>query len=372
MSALGFTNRLTKPQFHSRLLKTFSKTRFFLKLVFMATIIDVSTLAGVSITTVSRVLNNVPGVRPELIERVQEAVRTLNYRPNHLARNLRRSESFTVGVLIPDSGNPFFAEVTQGIEETCFEKGYSVVLCNTSESAEKVNTYFTTLYQNQVAGLIVVSSGDIHKRLREVLADGHPVVIVDRPLRDIDADMVVSDNYSGGSQGAQHLLSLGHTRIGVLLGGLDRETVRLRLSGVEDTLKQHGLTLDSNLLFTSGDNEPGTGYLGAQQLFETDEPPSAIFAFNDLMALGALNYIQTHGLRVPEQVSVLGFDNIAIASYTMPSLTTIAQPKYELGRIAAQMLLEHLEGTDPHTPRQIVLPTQLVVRGSTGPAESRP
>jgi len=349
------------------------KDEYLCKVGFMATIIDVSTLAGVSITTVSRVLNNVPGVRPELIERVQDAVRTLNYRPNHLARNLRRSESFTVGVLIPDSGNPFFAEVTQGIEETCFEKGYSVVLCNTSERAEKINTYFTTLYQNQVAGLIVVSSGDIHKRLREVLADGHPVVMVDRPLRDIDADMVVSDNYSGGSQGAQHLLALGHTQIGVLLGGLDRETVRQRLNGLEDTLKQNGLSLNPTVLFTGGDNEPGTGYLGAQQLFESSAPPSAIFAFNDLMALGALNYIQTHGLRIPEQVSVIGFDNIAIASYTTPSLTTIAQPKYELGRIAAQMLLEHLERTDgePHRPRQIVLPTQLVVRGSTGPAENR-
>ncbi|MDY0094493.1 MAG: LacI family DNA-binding transcriptional regulator [Candidatus Vecturithrix sp.] len=330
----------------------------------MSTIKDVAHLAQVSIATVSRVLNNTGPVRSELEERVLEAVRKLSYQPNKMARNLRRSESLTIGVLIPDSRNPFFAELAKGIEDTCAAEGYTVVLCNTDEQTEKAIHYLNTLYQQRVAGLIVVSPGQIASHLQRLLDRRFPLVIADRPLPLLETDSVVADNYSGACQAMQHLLSLEHRRIGLIVSDRYLETVRLRWAGVEDTLRMTGIVLDKDLIYSKGDFLPQSGYVGAEVLLKQEPPPTAIFAFNDLMAYGVLHYAQTKGWKVPENLAVIGFDDIMMSSYTNPSLSTVGQPKYELGQKAAEMLLRRFQQSD--TPfQQIVLPTSLVVRAST-------
>ncbi|GAK55520.1 transcriptional regulator, LacI family [Candidatus Vecturithrix granuli] len=333
----------------------------------MSTIKDVANLAQVSIATVSRVLNNTGPVRSELEERVLDAVRKLSYQPNKMARSLRRSESLTIGVLIPDSRNPFFAELAKGIEDTCAAVGYTVVLCNTDEQTEKAIHYLNTLYQQRVAGLIVVSPGQIAAHLQRLLDRRFPLVIADRPLPLLETDSVVADNYSGACQAMQHLLGSEHRRIGLIVSDRYLETVRLRWAGVEDTLRMAGIALDNHLIYSKGDFLPQSGYAGAEMLLKQEHPPTAIFAFNDLMAYGVLHYAQTNGWQVPEGLAVIGFDDIMMSSYTNPSLSTVAQPKYELGQKAAEMLLRRFQQSNAPF-QQIVLPTSLIVRASTSAA----
>jgi LacI family transcriptional regulator len=330
----------------------------------MATIRDVADLANVSIATVSRVLNESGYVSPELDQRVRQAIATLGYRRNALARNLRRNESLTVGVLIPDSSNPFFAEVAKGIEEICFSQGYTVVLCNTDENSQKAASYLSSLYQQRVAGFVVVTTEKLQEHIRQSLDDDFPIVIVDRAVSNLDMDSVVSDNYGGARQAVEHLISLGHRRIGFVVGEKELETIRSRWSGAVDAMHGAGIGVDQRLVYSKVDYLPGSGYAATESLLSQHTPPTAIFAFNDLMALGVLNYAQSHGTAVPEQLSVVGFDDILIASYAVPSLTTIAQPKYELGRTVAEILLQRIQG---HRGERVnlVLPTQLVVRNST-------
>jgi LacI family transcriptional regulator len=330
----------------------------------MPTIKDVADRANVSIATVSRVLNNTRYVSPELDVRVREAIRSLNYEHNTLARNLRRSESLTLGIVIPDSNNPFFAEITKGVEDTCFEQGYMVMLCNTNESPEKAESYLTTLYQHRVAGIIVVSPDNLKNALKHHLDNGYPIVIVDRPVPGVETDMVVSDNYGGAQEAVQHLLDLGHRRIGFVIGNLERETVNQRWQAVVDTLSAGGIELDERLIYREGDYLAGSGYKAAEKLLKLKNPPTAIFAFNDMMAFGVLSYAYDHNIRVPDKLSVIGFDDIAMSSYSVPSLTTVAQPKYALGQQVADILLKRIQGDE--TPvMHVILPTRLVVRQST-------
>lgn len=333
----------------------------------MTTIKDVADYAGVSIATVSRVLNQNRYVSPELNERVRKAIADLQYEQNALARNLRRSESLTLGIIIPDSTNPFFAEVARGIEEVCFEQGYLVILCNTSEDSAKAAAYLSTLRQNRVAGVIIVSPGELQSELRPSLRAKYPIVVADRLLPGLPVDSVISDNDVGARQAMSHLLALGHRRIGIVVGNhIDtRQTIKARLNGVIDMLDTAGVPVDESLIHTDGDYTPEAGYSAAQVLLEQPNPPTAIFAFNDLLGFGVMAYAYQHGIRIPHELSVIGFDDINLAAYIAPGLTTIAQPKYELGRKAAEILLERIHG-EGCPPRTLVLPTRLVVRQSTG------
>lgn len=330
----------------------------------MPTIKDVARLANVSIATVSRVVNEDGVVSPELEKRVREAISELGYRRNAMARHLRRSQSLTLGVLIPDSSNPYFAELTKGVEDYCFSKGYTVVVCNTAENAHKTEAYITTLAEHRIAGFILVSTADVNGQLLGLVGEGYPIVLADRPQPDLDVDSVTSDNYAGGAQAIHHLVQLGHRRIGIVAGFSPLRTVQARRAGAMEALREAGITPQEELIYEGGDYLPGSGYESARTLLSLAEPPTAIFAFNDLMAFGILNYAQEHGIQVPEQLSVVGFDDIAMASYAVPSLTTIAQPKYELGKKVAEVLLKRINGDkSPHVALE--LPTTLVVRKST-------
>jgi LacI family transcriptional regulator len=330
----------------------------------MATIRDVAELANVSIATVSRVLNESGYVSPELDARVRRAIATLGYQRNVLARNLRRSESLTIGVLIPNSDNPFFAEMAKGIEDFCFGKGFAVVLCNTDENPEKESAYLTTLYQQRVAGFIAVSTGQLTAHFERLMNDGCAIVVMDRELPGLQADSVVSDNYGGTRQAVQYLIDQGHRRIGLIAGQDTLETTKARWLGALDTLQKAGIHVDADLIYRQGDYLPQSGYVGARALLEQPNPPTAILAFNDLMAFGVLNYARTRGIAVPVQLSVIGFDDILLASFAVPSLTTVAQPKSILGQTVAEMLLRRIQG-NKEAPVNLVLPTQLIVREST-------
>ncbi len=332
----------------------------------MTTIKDVADLANVSIATVSRVLNSSAYVSPELEARVHQAIEQLGYRPNALARHLRRSENPTIGILIPDSKNPFFAEMAKGVEDVCFSQGFVAVLCDTDEQPSKAIGHLDLLYQQRAAGFTVVSPGQITPHLQQLLDDGYCIVVVDRALSSLETDSVVSDNYGGARQAVEHLLALGHSRIGFVVSNLEHETIQGRWAGAKDAMHCAGIEVDPDLVYTDGDELPGSGYEGAEFIFQHKKPPTAIFAFNDLMALGVLRYAQRHQIEVPKELSVVGFDDMMLASYSTPSLTTILQPKYELGQKAAKILLRRIRGDDSPVI-QMTLPTKLVVRESTAP-----
>ena len=326
------------------------------------TIRDVARLAGVSVTTVSHVLNGSRYVEPETKGRVRRAVEQLGYRPNLLARGLRRRETATIGLLIPDNSNPFFAEVARVIEDAGFAAGYSVILCNSDLSEEKQARYIDVLLAKQVDGLILISSGFGPARLERILGARVPVVIVDRELSGVPVDQVIVDNDQGGCFAGEYLVRLGHRRIGCIAGPSDITPSAGRLTGFRRALSAAGVELALDAI-VRGDGRYASGDDAMAELIRRDLGLTAVFAHNDLMAIGALSALRRAGLRAPEDISVIGFDNILQAAAMAPALTTIAQPVVELGQVSVRLLLDQI-GQRTEQPSCIVLPTTLVERES--------
>ena len=330
----------------------------------MPTIQEVAEKAGVSPTTVSHVVNHSRVVADETRLRVEAAMEALHYRPNALARSLRRGQTHTLGLILPDSANPFFAEIGHSIEAAAFAQGYSVILCNTEGDLDKEELYVDVLTKKQVDGMIFVAAGEQTDSLRTLLHHKLPVVVVDRDLSNIDIDAVLTDNRQGGYLATKHLIDLGHTRIGCIAGPSHLTPSAQRVIGYRDALIDAGLPVDDDLI-TRGDFHPESGYHAARSLLDRLAAPTAIFACNDLMALGALRAAAEFDRVVPRDLAVVGFDDIELASFTSPPLTTIAQPKSDLGRLAVEWLIEHI--ADKTRPaRRELLPTRLIVRGTCG------
>jgi LacI family transcriptional regulator len=338
------------------------------------TIQDVAARSGVSISTVSRVVTGAVAVEPETAERVREAIAALGYRPNLLARSFRRRVTHTIGLLVPDNSNPFFAELARTIEDAGFADGYSVVLCNSDLSAVKQETYIDVLLANRVDGLILVSSGLIptvgrHDAVARILDAGAPFVVVDRDLGETPVDQVLVDNDQGGYLAGEHLIALGHRRIACLVGPSDLTPSAGRIAGFQRALADAGLAVAAEGL-VRGNGRPDGGSAAALQLLERGVvgagDVTAIFAFNDQMATGAIGALQRAGCRVPQDVSVIGFDDIPQSAAIFPALTTVAQPIAEMGSIGVRLLLDRIARHDaPH--QRVRLSTRLVVRESTGP-----
>ena len=330
----------------------------------MPTIQEVADKAGVSPTTVSHVINKSRFVADETRQRVEAAMAELHYRPNALARSLRRGQTHTLGLILPDSSNPFFAEIAHSIEAAAFEQGYSVILCNTEDDLDKEDLYVDVLSKKQVDGMIFVAAGNQTGSLRALLRHKLPVVIVDRDLPEIEVDAVLTDNRQGGCLATQHLIALGHQRISCIAGPSHLTPSAQRVIGYREALIEAGLPADDDLI-KRGDFHPESGYRAARLLLDRPNAPTAIFACNDLMALGALRAASESGRQVPADLAIVGFDDIELASFTSPPLTTIAQPKGDLGRLAVQWLLDHI--ADKSRPaRRELLPTRLIVRGTCG------
>jgi DNA-binding LacI/PurR family transcriptional regulator len=325
---------------------------------------DVAKLAGVSVATVSRVLNNKPNVSPELRSKVLEAVEELNYRRDRVARSLRAKTSLIIGLIISDIRNPFFTSVVRGVEDVAYDHGYTLLLCNSDEDPAKERLYIDIMLAERVAGVIISPVAEVDNYSSVLLHAGVPVVAMDRRMRDLEVDTVVVNNVEGVYQAIGYLIEQGHRRIGFIGGPMRTTTGRERQEGYQKALAEHGLELDQALI-KIGDFKQDSGYQMACQLLEMDDPPTAIFTANNLMTLGALNAIHEKKLSIPQEVAIVGFDDMSWAQSLAPPLTAVAQPTYELGRTAADLLLRRIG--DPNRPtEQICLEANLVVRESSG------
>jgi LacI family transcriptional regulator len=266
-------------------------------------------------------------------------------------------------VILPDSANPFFAEVARGIQDTGFKEGYSVIICNTDNNQEKENLYVSVLSEKQVDGIIFVSAGESTQAILALQEQKRPFVIVDRRVPNAKTDSVMTDNARGGELAAEHLFQLGHRRIGCISGSSTLSPSAERLTGYYNALKARDLPLDETLI-VRGDFHYRGGYVAEQQLLNFTDPPTPIFAFNDLMAVGAIAAAQKLGLRVPEDLSVIGFDDIDLTPYMFPPLTTVAQPKHQMGVLATNLLFKRIQERDLSS-RVHTLDVSLIVRQST-------
>lgn len=329
----------------------------------MSTIKDVAALAGVSFTTVSHVLNNTRPVSAQARARVLAAVDEIGYLPSAVARSLRRSETKIVGVLVPNVRNPFFAELVVGVEEWCRQAGYSVFLCNSDNDPKHQQAYLRTLLEKRIDGLLLSSAGDT-----ETLADTFrharvPVVTVDRLVPGARADRVSVNNQLGAFEAVKHLLDLGHRRIGCVSGPGEFEVTQERVAGWRQALSAFGLEARTDWLVESDFSTAG-GYQAVKALLTRQPELSAVFAANDMMAMGALRAAAELGLAVPGQLSLVGFDAIELGGFVYPALTSVGCSIRELGREAGRALIERIE--NPQAPyKDLQLTPQLVLREST-------
>lgn len=329
----------------------------------MTTIREVAESAGVSYATVSHVINNTRLVSPETRERVLAAMDALDYRPNALARSLRQGKTNTIGLVLPDSANPFFAEISRSIEAEAFKKGYSVVLCNTESDTKRELFYVDLLSKKQVDGIVFVAAGEQADSLDFLLGRNMPVVMIDRNVPDVEVDAVLTDHQLGGLLATRHLLELGHTRIACIAGPSSITPGAERIIGYRTALEQAGIPFDENLILR-GDYHAQSGMEITKSILKMNPRPTAIFALNDLMALGALCAATEAGFSIPRDVAVVGYDNLEIARFTNPPLTTIAQPKKEIGTQAVNLLVDRMSRKS-RSPSRLVLEPELIVRRST-------
>ncbi len=328
----------------------------------MASIKDVAQRAGVSPTTVSHVINETRFVSEELRARIYQAINKLDYRPNAIARSLRCKKTQTIGMIIPDIAYPFLAEVARGVEDSGFKLGYNVILCDSNGALERETAYIDLLREKQVDGIILVAAGESSRHVETLIKQGMPVISVDRELPGLEVDSVFADNLQGGYQATEYLIQLGHRRIGCITGPPDLSISSQRISGYRQALKRYDIPLCDELVVIS-DFRYQEGYRATRQLLALNEPPTAIFACNDIMAVGAICAAKDKGLGVPEGIAIIGFDDIALASFISPRLTTVSQPKHEMGAIAVELLVERIKEKSQSFTK-VILPVHLVVRES--------
>ncbi len=331
----------------------------------MATLRDVARRAGVSTATVSYVLNGTRPVSPEVEARVWEAVAALQYRPNRVARGLRRKRTHVLGLIVPDSANPFFAEIARGLEDLSFAHDYSLILCNSDGDPVKEQRYLGVLIEQQVDGIALVSAGATPAHLTILQQRGIPFVVVDRELSGLAADCVLADNFQGGYLATRHLLERGHRRIACITGPSDLTPSADRVRGYRQAMAEVGIEPLEDWV-CRGDFRAESGYHAARFFLQLSPSirPTAIFACNDLMAIGAMRAIGEAGLSIPQDIALVGFDDIVLAAYVIPPLTTVAQPTYEMGRVAGELLLRRIQDR-ARPPTRHLLPVRLIVRRST-------
>src|SRR5437588_2498685 len=326
----------------------------------MVSIKDVAEAAGVSTATVSRVLTNGLHVRTELRERVMAEVERLGYRPNLVERSLRSQQSTTIGLIVSDIRNPFFTSLSRAIEDTTYEQEYSIILCNTDENPEKEAIYLNLMQDTGVAGVIISPT-------RQTVANfsssnfPFPIVVVDRSVPNGDVDTVLLDNIDAAYRLTTHLIEQGYKQIGALC--TEMSTGLERQLGYEKALRAHGLAPKSEYMKYLPP-KADAGYSAALKMIDLPEPPDALFTVNSLLAAGALQAIRERDLTIPDDLALVTFDETTWASLVQPAITLIDQPTYEIGKEAAELLLQRI--ADPGRPtRQVILKGQLLVRGSS-------
>ncbi len=331
----------------------------------MATIEDVAEKAGVSKSTVSHVINETRYVSPELTEKVQMAMEELNYHsPNAIARGLKTQKTFTIGLIVSDITNMFSPYLARGLEGVASEKGYNVIVSNTDELLEKEQKLVDGLIEQRVDGVVLAPTGKDDDKINLLREQNIPFVFLDRQVSSIEADFVTSNNEEGAYKATQHLLENGHERIGAILGPECITTSRNRLEGYKRALKEYNLDLDPDLL-VRGDYKLDGGQEGAEKLLNLEYPPTALFSTNLMSNLGALKAIKNVGLSCPDDISLVGFDDVPWIDTLSPPLTVVSQRPYEMGYKAGELLFERLdENRDDEYYLTEKLETELVARDS--------
>ena len=328
------------------------------------TIKDVAREADVSISTVSHVINDTRFVDPVTKQHVQDALKKLGYRPNNVARSLRSGVTKTIGLIVPDASNLFFAEIARKIENYGFQQGYSVILGNSDNDPAKEIQYIHTLLAKSVDGVIFISAGAELRNFKQFADSSIPVVVADRVVPVELADVVLVDNEQGGYDATRCLIELGHTLIGCITGPNDLSPSMQRLDGYKRALHEAGIPLRPDLVVT-GDFQIQGGCDAMDRLLRAPERPGAVFVCNDMMAVGAMTSARNAGLAIPADLSIIGFDDIELASAVSPTLTTIAQPIDEMARYATDLLIQRLSGRRKGENQRIILKTTLIKRAST-------
>jgi LacI family fructose operon transcriptional repressor len=331
----------------------------------MTSIKDVAEAAGVSTATVSRVLSNKPHVSDELRQRVLQAVERLDYRPNLIARSLRTRQSDTIGLVVADIRNPYFTAVSRAVEDMAYEQGISVYLCNTDEDPQKEALYLQVLRKENVAGIIFSPT---RKGAQDLSGFNIPTVAIDRPVRSAQVDSVLIDNFEAAYKLTEHLIENGYRRIGALFGAAS-STGRERRRGFERALNDHGLQIPSPDLVNFVQPKVGSGRETALEMLSASPAPQALFTSNSLLTAGALMATREKGLRIPEDIGLVGFDDTTWSALVEPGITVISQPTDDIGRTATELLLQRI--SDPQrAAREVILKGALVVRGSSAPRKT--
>ena len=331
------------------------------------TIYDVAKKAGVSTATVSKIINNKGSISEKTKQKVLEVMEELQYQPSMIASALKGKSTYTIGLLIPDLSNPIFAEYAKYIEERGQELGFSVIMCNTDANPDKEQKYITLLKQKQVDGIIVAARFRNVTLLKNLIKEKFPLAIIAKDLPTLPIDSVTVDDFLGGYQVTEYLLSLGHKKIGVIAEG-DKSSEE-RIKGYIQALLDVGIQPAEELIMICDHptREYAKKYAGI--LLDKEKDMSAIFGCNDLLAIGAMQAARERGLRIPDDLSVIGFDNTDLSTIVIPSLTTVQQPLRDIGHHVVDLLTEQINGTSRTTHRVVLLP-ELVIRQTTKQVEN--
>ena len=326
------------------------------------TIKDVANLAGVHPSTVSRVINDDSRISEKTKNKVLLIIKKLGYTPNAIARGLKTKRTYTLGMLIPDITNPFFAEIARGVEDAANKNNFNVILCNTDDKLKKERIYLEILKGKRVDGLILGTAHIRDKSILELEKKKFPYILVSRNIEGLDKNCVIVDDVVGGIMVTEYLIKLGHRRIAHITGPPTVRAANNRLEGYKFALEKHQIEYHEELV-KEGDFRIKGGYQAMKKFLKLPEPPTAIFAANDLLALGAIQAIQKKKYHIPEDFCIIGFDDIRLASFVYPPLTTIRQPMLEMGALAVKMLLKIIEEGE-FNQRKIVLKPKLIIRES--------
>src|SRR4029077_15953772 len=325
---------------------------------------DVGRKAGVSAMTVSRVINGREGVDPDTQRRVEEAVAALDYVPNRIARGLISQKTQTIGLIVPDFVNPFFAPVVRGAETAARRAGYRVLLCNSEGDLRLEREYIDDLVSHRVEGLLLAPASDRSRgSILALLRGGFPLVLIDRALPDVDCDLIVSDSAVGARRLVEHLIAIGHRHIAHITDVDDTSTGRERLRGYREALDHSAIPIQDELVFLTTVDQMG-GYRAAQQILAMHRLPTAIFTVNNMTVVGAMQALREQGLTVPQDMGLVCFDDVEHLAVLSPFLTVIDQPAETFGSLGAQLLFERITGKAGPRSRRIVLQTDLIVRES--------
>ncbi|MCF7802632.1 MAG: LacI family transcriptional regulator [Candidatus Marinimicrobia bacterium] len=330
------------------------------------TLTDISEIAGVSVSTVSRVLNGKSEkhrISADTQQKVIAAAERLNYRPNELARGLRLQKTHTIGLIVPDISNPFFANISRSIQVQAYENGYSTLVANTDENIETEIEQIKLLRSKGVDGFVIMPVGLESAHIKELLSENTPLVLLDRCFDDLNTNSVVVNNFKGAYMATEHLIKNGHSRISIIQGLRNTSTNNSRVAGYKQALNDYGIPISTSLIVGKSFGQK-SGYLETKLLLNLDDPPSAIFATSDLITLGVFHAVYEEGLSIPDHISIVSFDDVDFGAFLAAPLTAIAQPKDLMGEMAVKLLLEDIDQNGAAKKSRIVLKPELIQRNS--------